>query len=137
MRRKPTKIVNLSELVFERDKQKAKEELTDYFVKKDRQVKAAQLVSALKSSLRKRLFSVAEAEKLIGYLAKTFDMRRPAIQYAQAGYLSPRVKVVKDCIKPKVTQKNQIQRTFFPSSFYDCRLQCRITCLTTTGLVCW
>ena len=88
-RRKPAKIIDLNDLAFNRDKKKAKEDLKDYFVNKNRQIQSAELVSVLKSSLRKGLFSSAQAKNLVEYLAKKFDIRQPAIQYAQAGYLSP------------------------------------------------
>jgi len=87
--KKSSKIIHLSDLVFERDKKKADVELRDYFVKKNRQIKAAQLMSAVKSSLKKEVFSCSEAKKLTVFLSSKFDIRAPAIQYAQAGYLSP------------------------------------------------
>ncbi|MFT5729173.1 MAG: hypothetical protein ACI8PB_003336 [Desulforhopalus sp.] len=87
--KKSSKIINLSDLAFERDKKNANVELRDYFVKKNRQIKAAQLISAMKSSLKKEVFSCSEAKQLAGFLARKFDIRGPAIQYAQAGYLSP------------------------------------------------
>jgi len=86
--KKSSKITSLSDLAFERDKKKAAVELRDYFVKKNRQIKAAQLVSAINSSLRKQVFSSSEAKKLTDFLSRKFDIRGPAIQYAQAGYLS-------------------------------------------------
>jgi hypothetical protein len=87
--KKSSKIIHLSDLAFERDKKNAGVELRDYFVKKNRQIKAAQLISAMKSSLKKEVFSSSEAKQLAGFLSKKFDIRGPAIQYAQAGYLSP------------------------------------------------
>ncbi len=86
--KKASKITNLSDLAFERDQKKATVELTDYFVKKNRQIKAAELVSAITRSLRKQVFSSSEAKKLTDFLSRKFDIRGPAIQYAQAGYLS-------------------------------------------------
>jgi hypothetical protein len=88
-RKNSVKIIDMNDLAFARDKKKAGDELKNYFVNKNRQIKAAELVSVLKSSLKKRLFSSSEAKSLVEYLAKKFDIRRPAIQYAQAGYLSP------------------------------------------------
>lgn len=105
IRRKSRKVVNLKDVAFERDMQKAKDELTDYFVKKNRQVKAAELETALKSSLRKRLFSVTEAKRLTEYLAIKFDIRRPAIQYAQAGYLAPGATIVRNSKNSEKTVK--------------------------------
>lgn len=86
--KKSSKIIHLSDLAFQRDKEKADVELRDYFVKKNRQIKAAQLMTAMKSSLRKEVFSCSEAKKIIVFLSRKFDIRAPAIQYAQAGYLS-------------------------------------------------
>ncbi len=88
MKRKSKKIVNFQDKAFLRDKNKVQDELTDYFAQKNRQVKGAQLVSALKSSLKKRLFSVKEAKELTDYLAGKFDVRQSAIQYTQAGFRS-------------------------------------------------
>jgi len=105
IRRRARKIVNLSDVAFARDKQKVQDELTDYFVKKNRQVQAAELETVLKSSLRKRLFSVKEAKKLTEYLAVKFDIRRPAIQYAQAGFLTPGTKAA----QVSVNQKKRVQ----------------------------
>ncbi|BHH81929.1 hypothetical protein [Desulforhopalus sp. 52FAK] len=111
IRRKSRKIVNLKDVAFERDMEKAKDELTDYFVKKNRQVKAAQLETAFRSSLRKRLFSVTEAKRLTEYLAIKFDIRRPAIQYAQAGYLAPGATVKNNSNKAeKKVELRQIKR---------------------------
>ena len=87
--KKTSKIINLSSLAFERDKRKADIELRDYFVEKNRQVKAAQLVTAMKNSLRKQVFSHSEATKFTDFLVRKFDIRRPSIQSVQAGYLSP------------------------------------------------
>lgn len=86
--KKTLKVTNISDLALERDKKKAHVELRDYFVKKNRQVKAAQLTSTISRSLRKKAFSSSEAKKLTDYLSRKFDIRGPAIQYAQAGYLS-------------------------------------------------
>lgn len=86
--KKSSKITDLSDLAFKRDKEKVDVELRDYFVKKNRQIKAAQLTSAMKSSLKKKVFSCPEAKKITDFLARKFDIRGPAIQYAQAGYLS-------------------------------------------------
>ena len=82
------KIVDFQDSAFLRDKKKAQSELTDYFVMKRRQVKGAQLVSAVKASLNKKLLSVNEAKELTEYLADKFDIRQPAIQYTQAGFRS-------------------------------------------------
>ena len=87
--KKSSKIINLSTLAFERDKKNANIELTNYFVQKNRQVKSAQLITAMKSSLSKKVFSHSEANKLTDFLSRKFDIRGPAIQYVQAGYLSP------------------------------------------------
>ena len=87
-RKKSSKIINLSDLAFQRDKEKAGVELRDYFVKKNNQIKAAQLMSAMKSSLKKDLFSCSEAKKITDFISREFDIRAPAIQYAEAGYLS-------------------------------------------------
>lgn len=86
--KKSSKIIHLSDLAFQRDKEKVDVELRDYFVKKNRQIKAAQLISAMKSSLKKEVFSCSEAKKITDFLSRKFDIRAPAIQYAQAGYLS-------------------------------------------------
>lgn len=85
---KTTKIIHLSDLAFQKEKERAGIELRDYFVKKNNQIKAAQLTTAIKSSLKKEVFSSSEANTLTDFLAKKFDIRGPAIQYAQAGYLS-------------------------------------------------
>lgn len=88
-KKKSPKIITLSTLAFERDKRNATIELKNYFVEKNRQVKTAQLVTAMKSSLRKKVFSHSEANKLTDFLSRKFDIREPAIQYVQAGYLAP------------------------------------------------
>jgi hypothetical protein len=104
--KKSAKITHLSDLAFERDKEKAGAELRDYFVKKNRQIKAAQLINAITSSLRKQVFSSSEANKLTDFLSRKFDIRGPAIQYAQAGYLSA-------CPKPDIGSAKSIKKTFF------------------------
>lgn len=94
MRRKTKKVVNFHDKAFLRDKNTAQDELTDYFTEKNRQVKGAQLVSALKISLKKKLFSVKEAKQLADYLAGKFDIRQSAIQYTQTGFHSLGAKTV-------------------------------------------
>ncbi|MFT5697396.1 MAG: hypothetical protein ACI8ZB_000244 [Desulforhopalus sp.] len=119
--KKSSKIVNLSDLAFERDKKEVNKELTDYFVKKNRQVKAAQLISAMKSSLKKKLFSGAEAKKFAALLAIKYDIRGPAIQYAQAGYLSPVPAVANDdsdlVKKRRIKRKSESGGDFFREFF--------------------
>ncbi|TKB12384.1 hypothetical protein [Desulforhopalus sp. IMCC35007] len=82
---KNSQIVDISELAFNRDKKNAGEELTQYFVQKNRQEKAWQITSAFKHSLRKNIFSKTEAHTLVEFLARKFDIRRAAVQYPQAG----------------------------------------------------
>ena len=77
-------IHNMSELAFERDKRNACAEMKDYFVKKNRQEKAWYLVTAMLNSLKQNVFSSVEAQKITAFLSKKFDIRRPAIQLAQA-----------------------------------------------------
>jgi hypothetical protein len=86
---KKNQIVEISELAFKRDKKDAGDELQEYFVQKNRQEKAWHVTNAVKNSLRKNVFSIAEAHTIIEFLARKFDIRRAAIQYPQAGYLSP------------------------------------------------
>jgi hypothetical protein len=112
---KNNQIVDISELAFNRDKKNAGEELTQYFVQKNRQEKAWHVTTAFKHSLRKNIFSKAEAHTLIEFLARKFDIRRAAIQYVQAGYLAP-ARDLKDNIsrlKRKNNNDNDIFRQLF------------------------
>jgi len=77
-------IYNMSELAFERDKRNAITEMRDYFVQKNRQEKAWNLVTAMMNSLKQNVFSNVEAQKITEFLSKKFDIRRPAIELAQA-----------------------------------------------------
>lgn len=86
-RKKISKVVALSDFALERDKRTATAELRDYFVEKNNQEKLWHLVTALMNSLRTRLFSSDEAEKITAFLARKFDIRPPAIQSFQAGGL--------------------------------------------------
>jgi len=76
-------IYNMSELAFERDKRNAITEMRDYFVQKNRQEKAWNLVTAMMNSLKQNVFSNVEAQKITEFLSKKFDIRRPAIELAQ------------------------------------------------------
>lgn len=116
--KKSSKIINLSELAFQRDKEKAGAELRDYFVKKNRQIKAAQLISAMKSSLRKEVFSSSEAKKITDFLSRKFDIRAPAIQYAEAGYLSPSTSSTQGLPQSVKNQKKPLRRVVNKSSDY-------------------
>jgi len=107
--KKSSKIINLSELAFERDKKNANVELRDYFVKKNRQIKAAQLISAMKSSLNNEVFSCSEAKQLAGFLARKFDIRGPAIQYVQAGYLAPGLRPNKGLVQDVKNKKKPLR----------------------------
>lgn len=116
-----SKIVNLADVAFKRDEKKAGLEMTEYFVEKHRQIKGAQLVSAIQSSLRKKTFSGTEAQKLTEFLSRTFDIRGPAIQYAQAGYLKPGSSMLQEDKrthkKKKLFQKVSSGNDFFHQLF--------------------
>ena len=77
-------IYNISELALERDKRKAYVETRDYFVKKNRQEKAWHLTTAVMNSLKQKMFSSIEAQRITEFLSKKFEIRRPAIELAQA-----------------------------------------------------
>ena len=77
-------IYNISEFAFERDKRKAYVETRDYFVKKNRQEKTWHLVTAVMNSLKQKMFSSIEAGRITEFLSRKFEIRRPAIDLAQA-----------------------------------------------------
>lgn len=79
-----TPIINISEYSLKRDKRIVSMEMKDYFVGRNRQEKAWHLATALKSGFRQNIFSTAEAKKITGFLARKFEIRLPAIEYAQA-----------------------------------------------------
>lgn len=79
----PTR-VNFSEFALKRDKQIASVEMRDYFVSKNRQEKAWQLMTAVINSLRQNIFSTAEAKKITEFLARKFEIRLPMLEYALA-----------------------------------------------------
>lgn len=121
---KGKKIVVLAELAFERDKKKLAVELTDYYVDKSRQIKGAQLVSAILRCSREKLISMSEARKLTGFLARTFDIRAPAIQSVHAGFLGQVVSVVNT--DSKVVKKISCRRKITPGKDFFQQLFLRL-----------
>lgn len=116
--KKSSKIIHLSDFAYQRDKEKAGVELRDYFVKKNRQIKAAQLISAMKSSLKKEVFSCSEAKKITDFLSRKFDIRAPAIQYAEAGYLSASTSSAQGLSQSVKNTKKPLKRSVNKGSDY-------------------
>ena len=83
-KRSSTTIVNIADFALKRDKEIASLELRDYFVSRNRQEKTWNLINAVKSGLRQNIFSTAEAKKITEFLARKFEIRLPAIEFAQA-----------------------------------------------------
>ncbi|WP_028583694.1 PDDEXK family nuclease [Desulfogranum mediterraneum] len=67
-----------------RDKRKVAEGLKDYFVQKNKQERVSSVVSAFLNRLRQRDFADSEARDMVTFLSRTFEIRRPGVEYAQA-----------------------------------------------------
>lgn len=117
-----SKVYQIADLVLERDKARATEELKNYFVDKNRQEQSWQITNTLIGRLRQKAFSNAEAGEITSFLVREFDIRYAAIQYSQDGYLGPKSpNTISDKIRmfPKRGRENT-------EAFYDIYLRLRL-----------
>lgn len=111
-------VYNMSELAFERDKRNACAEMRDYFFRKNRQEQAWNIITAMMNSLQQRVFSNVEAQRITAFLSKKFDIRRSAIELAQALCfaaipIKPKKVNIRTALARRTSEENEISKELF------------------------